>query len=320
MIQPFPTSRKLPQSDRQGWPWTEQSLALPNANADKDMAWPRISIITPTFNRAEFLEQAIRSALLQGYPNLQYIVIDGGSTDGSIEIIKKYEPWIDYWVSEKDRGQSHAINKGMEKADGELLSWINSDDLYQPNALKAVAEEYLVDSSAGLIFGDARYLDQQGNLGGSPNLPTQLDYDSLIRSWGPVWIFQPASFFSSQAWERCGHLDESLELCMDTDLFLKIAKAGFTIRRVEPVLAHAIYHPSAKTTAMREYQAVEHVLVLLGRHGMAAEESAMFYLKVHLADRLVESRRLIAKITENPVYKFFRPIYRSWKALRHKDS
>ena len=95
-------------------------------------AWPRISIVTPSFNQGQFIEETIRSILLQGYPNLEYIIIDGGSTDESVEIIKKYEPWLTYWVSEKDRGQAHAINKGLERCTGEILAYINSDDYYYP--------------------------------------------------------------------------------------------------------------------------------------------------------------------------------------------
>jgi len=118
---------KLPPAapGRTGWPWTEETDPAIYAGRED---WPRISIVTPSFNQAQYLEETIRSVLLQNYPNLQYLVMDGGSTDGSVEIIKKYSPWIDHWVSEKDRGQSHAINKGLERCDGEWFNWINSDD------------------------------------------------------------------------------------------------------------------------------------------------------------------------------------------------
>src|SRR5687767_11548136 len=111
---------------RSGWPWICPGTArgqLVLAGSD----WPRITIVTPSFNQAQFLEETIRSVLLQGYPNLEYIIIDGGSTDKSVDIIKKYEQWLAYWVSEPDRGQSDAINKGFEKATGEVFAWINSD-------------------------------------------------------------------------------------------------------------------------------------------------------------------------------------------------
>src|SRR5436190_18724174 len=115
-----------PPPGKTGWPWNEETP--PPEIMPDDRALPRVSIITPSFNQGRFIEETIRSVLLQGYPNLEYIIIDGGSTDDSLEIIRKYDPWITLWVSEKDRGQSHAINKGLSKATGEILCWLNSDD------------------------------------------------------------------------------------------------------------------------------------------------------------------------------------------------
>ena len=116
-----------PPEGKTGWPWTEQTEVLPDKMPDGS-DWPRISIVTPNYNYGHFIEETIRSILLQGYPNLEYIIIDGASTDNSIEIIKKYEKWVSYWVSEKDTGQSNAINKGLERCTGEFFNWINSDD------------------------------------------------------------------------------------------------------------------------------------------------------------------------------------------------
>src|SRR5579885_3553995 len=125
-----PTLAELPPppAGKTGWPWTIETPALPASRADGS-PWPRISIVTPSYNQGQFIEETIRSVLLQGYPDLEYIVIDGGSTDQSVEIIRKYERWLTYWVSEKDRGQAHAINKGFSSVTGELFNWINSDDL-----------------------------------------------------------------------------------------------------------------------------------------------------------------------------------------------
>lgn len=123
-----------PPPGKTGWPWTEETERLPNTMPDGG-EWPRISIVTPNYNYGQFIEETIRSVLLQGYPNLEYIVIDGGSTDDSVEIIKKYEPWLSYWVSEKDRGQANAINKGISIATGEWFNWLNSDDILLNNAL-----------------------------------------------------------------------------------------------------------------------------------------------------------------------------------------
>src|SRR5262245_21335405 len=128
-----------PPAGRSGWPWTEATPRLP-ATLPDGAAWPRITIVTPSYNQAPFLEETIRSVLLQGYPNLEYIIIDGGSSDGSVELMRRYEPWLAYWVSEPDGGQSEAINKGWCSATGTVTTWLSSDDIYTPGALKAVAE------------------------------------------------------------------------------------------------------------------------------------------------------------------------------------
>ena len=118
-----------------GWPWTTHTTATPAT----ELSWPRISIVTPSYNQGHYLEETIRSVLLQGYPNLEYIVIDGGSQDNSLEIIQKYQPWIAYWHSQPDRGQADALNQGFARATGEICAYLNSDDLFLPNTLFSVA-------------------------------------------------------------------------------------------------------------------------------------------------------------------------------------
>src|SRR5688572_23620138 len=143
----------LPENseDKKGWPWDQETVFDFN---DSKKHWPRISIVTPSYNQGIFLEETLRSILLQNYADLELIVIDGGSKDNSVEIIKKYEPWITYWISEKDNGQSDAINKGFKKASGEIVAWINSDDLLTPGSLHKVAEYFTaLPETTGLIHG-----------------------------------------------------------------------------------------------------------------------------------------------------------------------
>ena len=149
-----------PPKDRSGWPWTEASDPVPPTMRD-GTAWPSITIVTPSYQQAGFLEETLRSVLLQGYPKLEYIVVDGGSTDGSVDIIRSYAPWITRWVSESDDGQSDAINKGFRWATGSILGWLNSDDTYHPGALAEVAEamhragtEIVLGAMDKVQFGD----------------------------------------------------------------------------------------------------------------------------------------------------------------------
>jgi glycosyltransferase involved in cell wall biosynthesis len=126
------------------------------------MNWPKISIVTPSFNQGQYIEETILSVLSQNYPNLEYIIIDGGSTDDTVEIIKKYESRITYWVSEPDRGQSHAINKGLQKCTGEIFNWLNSDDWYMPGALFDVANAFRINSRAQFVSGYENHVEQSG--------------------------------------------------------------------------------------------------------------------------------------------------------------
>src|SRR5437868_3021326 len=127
-----------PPAGKTGWPWTQESPSVPPLTA-VGKSWPKISIVTPNYNYGAWLEETIRSVLLQGYPNLEYIVIDGASQDNSVAVIEKYAPYLDYWVSERDKGQTNAINKGFARSTGEIMGWLNSDDLLLPNALRNIA-------------------------------------------------------------------------------------------------------------------------------------------------------------------------------------
>ncbi|HMN11970.1 MAG TPA: glycosyltransferase family 2 protein [Bellilinea sp.] len=182
---------------------------------------PKISVITPSFNQAPFLEATIRSVLEQGYSNLEYIIVDGGSTDGSVDIIQRYADRLAWGVSEKDKGQTDAINKGFAKATGDILAWINSDDTYEPGAVARAAEEFTRHPEMGLIYGHAHYIDGKGKMIG--DFPSaQTDYAKLRT--GYVHIAQQAAFFRADLWRKVGPLDTSFYFAMDYDLWVRLAK------------------------------------------------------------------------------------------------
>lgn len=207
-------------------------------------AEPLVSIVTPSFNQARFLEATIQSVLSQDYPNLEYLIIDGGSTDGSLEIIQKYAGHIHYWVSEPDRGQTDAINKGFARAKGEILAWINSDDTYEPGAIREAAQYLQSHPEAGMVYGDTRLINEVGEeIGRFP--ARQTDYQKLLT--GYVHIPQQSSFFRGDLWRKLGPLDPNFYFAMDYDLWVRLAKV--TSLHYQPRLwANFRLHGTGKTS------------------------------------------------------------------------
>ncbi|GBD88055.1 hyaluronan synthase [bacterium BMS3Abin03] len=204
-----------------------------------DSNYPKISIITPSFNQGKYIEKTIQSVFEQNYPNLEYIIIDGGSTDNTVEIIKKYQDKIDYWVSEKDDGQADAINKGIKKATGEIIAWLNSDDFYYPDALHGIAEAYLKYPDAGLYTGNGYKVDRSGN---NPRLYANsvgFDYNALLN--GSCFILQPSTFINRKAVDKLGLLDDSLRYGLDLEYWLRIGKEFDVIVINKPLSAYRWY-------------------------------------------------------------------------------
>jgi len=179
-----------------------------------------VSIVTPSYNQARFLEATIQSVLQQDYPHIEYFVIDGGSSDGSQEIIERYADRLAGWVSETDQGQTDAINKGFTRARGEVLAWLNSDDTYQPGAVREAVEYLQSHPEAGMVYGDTNFIDEDGRVIG--RFPArQTDYRRLRQ--GYVHIPQQASFFRTELWRQVGPLDPSFYFAMDYDLWVRLA-------------------------------------------------------------------------------------------------
>ncbi len=207
------------------------------------MPLPLVSIVTPSFNQARYLEATIQSVLSQNYPHLEYIIVDGGSTDGSIEIIKKYENKLAWWVSEKDQGQTDAINKGLAHAKGDILAWINSDDAYESGALSSAVDFLQAHPEHGLVYGDANYINEVGSVIG--RFPAaQTDLVRLRR--GYVHIPQQAAFFRADLWRAVGPLDPSFYFAMDYDLWVRLAMHS-RVKYVPQTWANFRLHTSGKT-------------------------------------------------------------------------
>ena len=205
----------------------------------------KISIVTPSYNQGQFLEQTIDSVLSQNYPNLEYMVMDGGSTDNSVEIIKKYQKYLAYWVSETDNGQSHAINKGLSRISGEIFNWLNSDDYYMPDALHAVAECFSSDS-VSVVSGKSNIWKNDKILLQSSGTDI---HDILSKTIGGARIDQPETFFSISAVKRMGLLNERLHFVMDREWWIRylLLFGQDGIKKTEQILVNFRIHEGSKT-------------------------------------------------------------------------
>ena len=207
---------------------------------------PLVSIVTPSFNQAPYLEKTMRSVLEQDYPNLEYLVVDGGSTDGSLDVIKKYANRLAWWVSEPDCGQTEAINKGFAHAGGQIFAWLNSDDTYQPGAVREAVDFFQKNPETILVYGDAHYIDENDRvIGDFPAAQTDL---KKLRS-GYVHIPQQAAFFTAVGWKQVAPLDTSFYFAMDYDLWVRLAQVGPVVYTPHHMWANFRLHQDAKTMA-----------------------------------------------------------------------
>jgi GT2 family glycosyltransferase len=293
-IEQLPT----PSDNKIGWPWTVESVVGSNQEFD-GLACPKITIVTPSYNQGQYIEATIRSVLLQGYPKLEYIIMDGGSTDNSVEIIRRYESWLTHWVSEPDNGQSHAVNKGLNQGNGDIFTWLNSDDLLLPGALKQIALAYQNNSGAIGWVGHCHRVLSNGRILNTV-VPRGLTRNQLADWFYDGFFYQPACFFSAKAWQAVGGLDESLNFAMDLDLWLRLSEMGQFVAIPETIAA-AVIHEEAKTRSQKPEVHTETMYVQC-RHGF--QEAAVRRLKRVVAASAGQHQGLSEKLK--------RRIHRLW--------
>ncbi len=262
-----PTLSELPAPGpgRAGWPWTEETPQLTETTPDGHQ-WPLISIVAPSFNQAEFIEETIRSVLLQGYPNLEFIITDGGSTDGAIEIIRKYQRWLAAWVSEPDQGQSDAINKGFRMSHGSILAWVNTDDTYEKGAFAKVGAYFVAHPEIDVLYGNAKITDRMGSV--IAELRT-VPFSKGAFLYNTVQIaVQSAMFWRREPFFSVGLVDEGLHYAMDVDLLVRFVKSGATFGFTRTWLGTYRHHDGSKTVSSQGASANEaDKIEALGRLG-----------------------------------------------------
>ena len=244
----------------------------------------KISIVTPSFNQGAYLEATLRSLLSQDYPDLELIVIDGGSTDQSVEIIRRYESHLSHWESEPDRGQSHALNKGFAHVHGDIWTWLNSDDLFEDGVLHRIAGLFQEHPDVGVVYGDCLYVAQDGEtvVEAFPGEPY-----SRLRHLAHRFIAQPSCFFRMSMVPPA--VREDLQYCMDYDLWLRLAGRGVKFHYVPAVFSRYRLHDQSKSVS--------------GLVGLHAEIVEQIYRPLLRAGASIEERRALAHAAKDMIHQ-----------------
>lgn len=216
---------------------------------------PKVSIVTPSFNQGCFIEETILSVLNQDYPNIEYIVIDGGSTDKSTEIIKKYQDRLAYWVSEPDRGQTDAINKGLLVATGDIYGYLNSDDLLDSKAASTAVAAFEKHPEAEFVYGDFNLIDSMGTAQFSAKA---VPFDKKVLVYGRTLFNQPSSFWRRSVTEKIGYLDVDYDFCMDQEYWIRAVSKGVNFLYVPGLYASTRIHGGTKTSTVIDKLSIQH--------------------------------------------------------------
>lgn len=242
------------------WPW-DRELPSVIRNSESEASLPRISIVTPSYNQGNFIEETIRSVVLQNYPNLEYFVMDAGSTDGTLRAIQEHSQWITSWVSERDNGQADAVNKGWSQATGEILGWLNSDDLLAPGALEYTASVFQTNADCIAVVGRTTITDRYLNTVLTKD-SYRLDTDRILR--GASMPGQPSVFIRRSVFETVGGLDEVFHYSLDREYWMRLSRAYSPERfhYTDSVLSIAREYVGNKSSLGGKNQARERLAIL----------------------------------------------------------
>jgi glycosyltransferase involved in cell wall biosynthesis len=242
------------------------------------MNWPKISVIVPSYNQERFIEATLRSILDQNYPNLELIVIDGGSKDASVDIIRKYQDRIAYWVSEPDGGQTRGLIKGFNRSTGDIQCWINSDDLLRPGSLREVGEYFLKHPGADMVYGDTLWIDGRGE----PIAPRrEIPFNRALWMYTYNYIPGMSAFWRKPIYDRVGGLNPEFDLSMDADLWIRFAAAGARIKHLRRLWSCMRFYAEQKNTRLRDKTYLEDLRIRERYWGTA--RPALYSLKRRLA-------------------------------------
>ena len=279
-----------PPPGKSGWPWTAPSKVLPKTMPDGS-EWPRLSIVTPSYNQGKFIEATIRSVLLQGYPNLEYIIIDGGSTDCSVEIIKKYEKYLFYWHSKKDKGQADAINQGLNESSGRILGWINSDDVYVKGTFCKVVKAFQSNPDCVVVHGNRILINEIGEVTGWVCLPP-FDPNTFIYN-----VCSETAFWQRSVMNEAGKLNANLQFAIDLEFFGRLYKQGKFLKLDDYLGYFRCYSESKSSTIAHigREEAVREWKRLFGSENLSGNltERKSFLQFLRLSVELVKQPHLI---------------------------
>jgi len=300
-----PTLEDLPAppEDAKGWPWTVSS---PSPPSDCRADGPTISVVTPSYNQGEFIEETIRSVLLQGYPNLEYIVIDGGSTDETLDILETYDPWIDHWVREPDEGQTHAIQKGLERCTGEIFNWINSDDLLEPGALRTIARSF---GDHDVLIGVGRHFTASESW---EKKTSDFTARSLLRGAAGTSFSQQAVWLKTDQVHACGGVDPAFHYAMDRELYVRYAYHYPDVKYIDEPLSRFRLHAQSKSGVQDHWSKIDNPFrrdhLRMVRKLRQLDEYAALHDLCDQRIEWLEWQLYLARLQENPERSSFKRI------------